>query len=229
MSNINLVLSELTKVKGNEIELPYSKKTVELKKPRFKFQEEIIQIFENIKSEQSAIVNYRKYINNYVSNLIGNDINILDRNFYILNLADKISNESKYKGAISSFKSDSFKKTFEYTEDDINFKFELDLPKIKTDDKFIQYASNKKDLKIVEYAFCEIFRFVHKLTLNDNENLVYEVENSDINSIYNLYVSLPVSTCSKLIEYTTNNFLNKIKENQNDVDIEQDPSIFVSI
>ena len=46
MSNVNLILGELSKKKVDTITLPFSNKSVKVEKPTFKFQEDIIRIFE---------------------------------------------------------------------------------------------------------------------------------------------------------------------------------------
>lgn len=229
MSNVNLILSELSKKQEETITLPYSKKEVKLSKPKFKFQEDIIQIFEKYDSDQAAILSYRKYINSYVTSCIGNDVNILDKNFYLYSIANKLNNDEKFSDVLTDISKLDIASTFEYNEDSFDFKFTLDIPTIKTETSFINFFNNKKNLKIVEYAFCDIFRFVKSIIINNDESLSIDVSDTDINSIYKVYTSLPVSTCSKLIDYINTNIAGKIKETQKENDIEQDPTIFVSI
>jgi len=50
MSNVNLILSELSKKQEDVITLPFSKKEVKISKPKFKFQEEVVQLFEKYES-----------------------------------------------------------------------------------------------------------------------------------------------------------------------------------
>ena len=229
MSNVNLILTELSKKQEDTITLPFSKKEVKLSKPKFKFQEEIFQLFEKYDSEQAAILSYRKYINNYITSSIGNEINILDKHFYLYSVANKLNNEDKYTDILNDIPKLDITSTFENSEDGFDFKFTLDAPSVKTENSFIKFFNNKKELKIVEYAFCDIFRFVKTITINNDESLSIDVSDTDINSIYKVYTSLPVSTCSKLIDYINSNISSKIKDTQKDNDIEQDPTIFVSI
>lgn len=229
MSNVNLILSELSKKQEESITLPFSKKEVKLSKPKFKFQEDIIQLFEKYNSEQAAILSYRKYINNYISDNIGDSINILDKYFYLYNVANKLSADDKYTDIINSITELNTSNTFEHNEDGFDFKFTLDVPTVKTENSFVKFFNNKKDLKIVEYAFCDIFRFVKTITINNDDSLSINVADTDINSIYKVYTSLPVNTCSKLIDFINNNIFSKIQEAQKENDIDQDPTIFVSI
>lgn len=229
MSNVNLILTELSKKQEETITLPFSKKEVKLSKPKFKFQEDIIQLFENYNSEQAAILSYRKYINNYIADSIGNEVNILDKYFYLYNVANKLSDDEKFSDVLTGISKLDVASTFEHSEDGFDFKFILDIPTIKTESSFIKFFNNKKELKIVEYAFCDIFRFVKSIIINNDDSLSIDVSDTDVNSIYKVYTSLPVNTCSKLIEYINTNIAGKIREAQKENDIDQDPTIFVSI
>tara|TARA_E500000318_G_C3569248_1_gene217103 strand:- start:7637 stop:8326 length:690 start_codon:yes stop_codon:yes gene_type:complete len=229
MSNVNLILSELSKKQEDSITLPFSKKEVNVSKPKFKFQEEIVQLFESYDSEQSAILSYRKYINDYCSTIIGNDVNILDKSYFLYYLASKLSKGNKYQSINDNISNLDISSVFEIEEDDIKFKFIVDVPLISTENSFLRFFNAKKKLKVVEYAFCDIFRFVKTIIINNSESLTIDISDTDINSIYKIYTSLPVATCSSLIDYINNNISSKIKEAQKDNDIEQDPTIFVSI
>jgi len=96
MSNVNLILSELSKKQEDVITLPFSKKEVKISKPKFKFQEEVVQLFEKYESEQAAILSYRKYINDYAISNIGNEVNILDKNYFLFSVAQRLSNNEEY-------------------------------------------------------------------------------------------------------------------------------------
>lgn len=229
MSNVNLILSELSKKKEESITLPFSNKQLKISKPKFKFQEDIVQLFEKYDSEQAVILSYRKFINDYATSILGGDVNILDKNYFLFTIANKLSNENKFNDVLAEIPKIDVLSEFVNKEDDITFKFILDAPSISVDTSFLKFFNNKKNLKVVEYAFCNIFRFVKTIIINDDENMTFNVEGTPIDSIYKVYTSLPVSTCSKLISYINTNIVGKILEKQKDNDIEQDPSIFVDI
>ena len=229
MSNVNLILSELSKKQEDVITLPFSKKEVKISKPKFKFQEEVVQLFEKYESEQAAILSYRKYINDYAISNIGNEVNILDKNYFLFSVAQRLSNNEEYTEVLKGLEDLDITNVFEREEDNMKFKFVLDAPSLRTESAFLRFFNNKKNLKVVEYAFCDIFRFVKSVIINNDESLTIDISDTDINSIYKVYTSLPVSTCSKLIDHINTNISAKIKDTQKDNDIEQDPTIFVSI
>lgn len=228
MSNVNLILGELSKKKVESITLPFSNKSVKVEKPTFKFQEDIIRIFEKVESEQGALVQYRDMINSFVSSACGNDVNTIDKVYFLLTVLSKL-NKTDYTEEKENLAALNVENTFSVDEDDVNFSFTIDAPSISVDSKFVKFGLRKKNLKLVEFAFTEMFRYVKRITLNNDENLSTDVADSSVDELYKVYTSLPVSVTSKLLENITNNIVSKINTAQKDLNIEQDPTLFINL
>lgn len=228
MSNVNLILGELSKKKVEAITLPFSNKSVKVEKPTFKFQEDIIRIFEKVESEQGALVQYRDMINSFVSSACSNDINTIDKMYFLLTVLSKL-NKVDYTEEKENLAALNVESTFSVDEDDVNFSFTIDAPTISVDSKFVKFGLRKKNLKLVEFAFTEMFRYVKRITLNNDENLSTDIADSSVDELYKIYTSLPVSVTSKLLENITNNIVSKINTAQKDLNIEQDPTLFINL
>jgi hypothetical protein len=228
MSNVNLILGELSKKKVEAITLPFSNKSVKVEKPTFKFQEDIIRIFEKVESEQGALVQYRDMINSFVSSACSNDINTIDKMYFLLTVLSKL-NKVDYTEEKENLAALNVESTFSVDEDDVNFSFTIDAPTISVDSKFVKFGLRKKNLKLVEFAFTEMFRYVKRITLNNDEKLSTDIADSSVDELYKIYTSLPVSVTSKLLESITNNIVSKINTAQKDLNIEQDPTLFINL
>lgn len=240
MSNIGLIITELSKVKIEKIELPFSKKNVVIKKPNFKLIQDIQKKLEEISPSiegndsskfQEAVLIYKQHTNKICSQYTGTDINILDRNFYLFSLLNLFYEEKKYNGILSNIQSLNLSDiSFEANENDLKFKIQLGVPTIQLDNKFITYLKANTEL-VGAFNTMDFnkFRFIKTFTINEDDSLSFDIDSVSTKDLYSLFSTLPIETASKLLLKIEEYFIKPISEAQEYNDIENNPQLFIDI
>lgn len=225
MSNLNDLLKYIENNNKFSIELPYSKKTVELERYSIDSLTTINDIFDK-ENNSEIVIEYLKYLFEVIIKRLPEDIHYIDFLFSIFSLREK--ENPKYKdinltdllNEIKIKKFETENKTLDITDGPIVYSITTELPTLHRLKKIISAAKTEtKDI-----IFYNTFKYIKNVNIKIEDKRSSVSSPEDLYQLYNVLSYKTINQLSSFISTISNNISNVFQ-----IDIETDTGFLYNI
>ena len=214
------LLTKFKEICNTDIELPQSGK-ISVTKLNIEFQNKLFSVLQDLEGEANISINYIQFINNYIFEITKKDtITFIDKLFLLTHWKNEIDVDNKKEIEFKDINLNEQKLTT--TIQDQNVEIYLKTPTLKQENDILSYLLSKETLLEADILFFDLFRFIDKLVISDQE---YKLSDTSYEDLYKLYLLFDFT----LVESITTTINNALKEVANLRSLEADFSFFIDL
>ena len=214
------LLAKFKEICNNEINLPDTG-NVTITQLNIEFQNRLFSLLKETEGEAAVSINYLQFINNYIFEVTKKDnITFIDKLFLLLHWKNEINVEDKQEIKFENVNlNDEHLKT-NISEQDVKIDFKI--PSLKQENNILSYLLSKDTLLEADILFFDLFRFIEKITISDQE---YKLSDTSYEDLYKLYLLFDIG----LIDSIASTINNGLADVVNLRSLEADFSFFVDL
>tara|TARA_Y100000361_G_C11123448_1_gene324580 strand:- start:234 stop:887 length:654 start_codon:yes stop_codon:yes gene_type:complete len=214
------LLTKFKEICNTDIELPQSGK-ISVTKLNIEFQNKLFSVLQDLEGEANISINYIQFINNYIFEITKKDtVTFIDKLFLLTHWKNEIDVDNKKEIEFKDINLNEQKLTT--TIQDQNVEIYLKTPTLKQENDILSYLLSKETLLEADILFFDLFRFIDKLVISDQE---YKLSDTSYEDLYKLYLLFDFT----LVESITTTINNALKEVANLRSLEADFSFFIDL
>ena len=214
------LLTKFKEICNTDIELPQSGK-ISVTKLNIEFQNKLFSVLQDLEGEANISINYIQFINNYIFEITKKDtVTFIDKLFLLTHWKNEIDVDNKKEIEFKDINLNEQKLTT--TIQDQNVEIYLKTPTLKQENDILSYLLSKETLLEADILFFDLFRFIDKLVISDQE---YKLSDTSYEDLYKLYLLFDFT----LVESITTTINNALKEVANLRSLETDFSFFIDL